>query len=88
MTQKPKQDWRNDSGLSSTPKYKKKFAFFEVKCSDGSKVWLRNYYKKYLVWSTDDMHIRLTHDDGYFHTDFIENITESEYIIRKLAENL
>lgn len=80
-------NWRNDSGLSSTVSYKKKFAWIKTKCSDGSTIWFKTYYRKYLIWSTGDI-IRSSYDDGYNHTDFIENVTESEYLVRLLADNL
>jgi hypothetical protein len=79
-------NWRNDPGLSSTSEYRKKFAFRPVICSDGSKVWFKSYYKKYELWS-HGKNIPYC-DEDYLHTDFIENITEAEFIIRKLAETL
>lgn len=82
----PTSNWRNDPGLTSKPEYKKKFALRPVMCADGTKVWLRPYYKKYEHWSHG--HNASHYDEGYLHTDFIENITEAEYIFRKLAETL
>jgi hypothetical protein len=80
-------NWRNDPGLTSKSEYRKRFAFRPVMCSDGTKVWMKFYFKKYDLWSHGDE--PLSHyDEGYLHTDFIENITEQEYIIRKLAETL
>lgn len=78
-------NWRNDPGLVSKPEYRKKFALRPVICSDGTKVWLEYYYKKYELWSHGDD--APYYDDGYLHTDFIENITEAEFIIRRLTEN-
>jgi len=84
MTQ-PIHDWRDESGIKFRTVYKRKFAWIKVKCSDGSSVWLKPYFKKYLLWSSvyveDDMF-----DDS--HRDFIENISEEDYIVRKLAESL
>jgi hypothetical protein len=80
-------NWRNDPGLTSKSEYRKRFAFLRpVMCSDGTKVWMKSYYKKYDLWSHGDN--VSYYDEGYLHTDFIENITEQEYIIRKLAETL
>ena len=82
-------DWRNDPGLSFMVEYKKKFAVWPIWCSDSTKVWLKYYYKKYEHWGhslTGGNPITL--DECYLHTDYIESITEEEYIIRKLSENL
>jgi hypothetical protein len=73
-----KKNWRDDGGLISTIRYKKSFAFMPVDL-DGDKVWLKVYYKKYQNW-------KAPYGGGNGHTDFIENITEAEYIIRKLTE--
>lgn len=74
-------DWREDSGLISTTSYRRKYALFPKICSDGTKVWLKYYYSKYITWG----HRRSTSVyDG--HVDFIENITEAEYIVRKITE--
>lgn len=81
--------WRDDPGMECKVDYRKKFAFLPVICHDGTKVWLKRYYKKYELWShkgygsTQPFDL----DHGYLHTDFIENVSEAEYIIRKLAEN-
>jgi hypothetical protein len=80
--------WRNDPGLTSTTEYKRKFALFKVECSDNTTVWLEYYYKKYEHWSSGYGNKIFDDDTAYYHTDFIENITEAEYIIRKLAETL
>lgn len=79
-------DWRNDPGLMATPEYKKKFAFRRTKCSDGSFVWFKTYYKKYDIWSHGDR--ADYYDEGYYHKDFVENITEEDYSIRILSGNL
>jgi hypothetical protein len=79
---KPSGDWRDDPGLTCKVFYKRKFALLPVSCSDESKVHLRFYYKKYNMWNTDH------YASEYSHTDFVENITEADYMIRKLAETL
>ena len=76
-------NWRHEAGLTKKIIYKKKFALTRILCSDGSDVWLKNYYKKYEIWSDSEIE-----EYRYRHTDFIENVTEAEYIIRKLADNL
>lgn len=78
--------WRDDDGLVSKTVYKRRWAIRPVVCSCGEKVWFSPYYSKYRVWGskfTDDID-----SEEYPHTDFVENITEAEYIVRKLAENL
>ena len=79
--------WRDDSSLISKSFYKKRFAIWPVTCADSSRVWLKVYYKKYQRWSHD-----CVSDAGYgveySHTDFVESVTEDEYLIRKLAETL
>lgn len=79
-------NWRNDPGLSSRVEYRKKFALFPVTCSDGSRIHLKYYYKKYELWSHGNNNLPY-YEEGYLHTDFIENITEAEYIVRRLTEN-
>lgn len=75
-------DWRNDPGLVSQIEYRKRFALLPVRCSDGEQVWFKHYYSKYKEWGDESPF------EYSLHTDFIENITEAEYIIRKLSENL
>jgi len=77
-------NWRNDSSLKKNIVYKRRFALLRpILCEDGTKVWLRYYYKRYIVWTTD-----LFDDDEYSHTDFFGNISEEEYVVRKLSEKL
>ena len=79
-------NWRDDPALSNFVVYKKKLALRPVICSNGEKVWFKYYYSKYRIWGhmpADSFSKR-----DYSHIDFIENITEAEYIVRKLAENL
>lgn len=80
-------DWRNDVGLSSRTEYKKRFAIFPVKCLHDESVWFKSYYSKYKHWGYSDI-VQQSCNEYYLHTDFIENITEGEYIVRKLSENL
>lgn len=80
-------DWRNDPGLSSRTEYQRSFALWQTNCYNNEKVWFKFYYKKYKHWSHFDSALAGKTDIG-LHTDFIENVTEAEYIIRKLAENL
>ena len=82
----PEDTWRNDAGLIGTPVYKRKFALVKRICSDGSTVWMKPYYKKFITWSHGDSPVY--YDQEYGHTDFIENVTEAEYLVRKLSDNL
>ena len=70
-------NWRDE--LQSCTTYKKKFAFVGVNLSDGDKIWFKSYYRKYIIYGSDDVHRG--------HVDFVENISEAEYIVRKLQEN-
>lgn len=79
-------NWRYDHGMESRPVYKKRFALWRKVCADGSVVWLKPYYKKYLIWSTSTG--AASYDKDYYHKEFIEDVSEAEYIVRKLAENL
>lgn len=79
-------DWRDDTGLVSTNTYSRKFAILPKKCLDGSIVWLSYYYKFVRVWSN---RIPTDFEDQYYsHPDFVGNISEEDYIVRKLAETL
>lgn len=90
MGYRPVASWRDDPGLECKADYRKKFAFLPVMCHDGTEIWLANYYKKYELWSHQGYGSVKSGfpEGGYLHTDFIENITEAEYIIRKFAETL
>ncbi len=70
-------DWREE--LDCNIFYKKKFALTSVLCSDGTKVLWKNYYAQYKEYSNK-------FDESDTHTDHVENITEAEYIVRKLIE--
>jgi hypothetical protein len=82
------EDWRDDHGLIRRTIYKKSFAIFPVICAKNQRIWLKTYYKKYITWS----HSRVTKvfydEDDYGHTDFIENVSEGEFLVRKLSETL
>ena len=84
----PEDNWRNDPGLTSTNMYKKKFALFPRTCEDGTIVWLKYYYTKYKYWGfrrTINAGDILDHRDD-LHEDKLEDITEAEYIVRRLIE--
>lgn len=83
-TSKIKKNWRDDPGLIFKSFYKKKFAILPVVCSDGLRVWMTVYYKKYVYWGREGV----PEHSEYGHIDFIEDISETEFIVRKLAENL
>lgn len=86
----PKDNWRNDPGLTSTAIYRKKFALLPHKCQDGTYVWLTHYYTKYVYWGFRRA-IAAVDIAGYrddLHEDKLEDITEAEYIIRRLTEGI
>ncbi|HEY6437041.1 MAG TPA: hypothetical protein VIY47_10660 [Ignavibacteriaceae bacterium] len=76
--------WRDDTSMINVVEYRKKFAWFPIKIND-DKIWLKRYYSKYRIWANARV---FGDEDDYKHTDFIENVTTEEYIVRKLAENL
>ncbi len=73
--------------MKSRVVYKKRRAFIPVTCHDGVKVWMKHYYTKYVIWGSSET-VSSYDDTEYYHVDKIENITEAEYIVRKLSENL
>lgn len=75
--------WRLEAGLTKKSVYKKRFAYVPRLCSDGSSVWFKMYYDMYEIWNHP-----AASEQTLGHTDFIESITEEEYIIRKLADTL
>lgn len=78
--------WRDDDSLSRHNIYKRRWAILPVECSGGEKVWFKHYYTVHRLWSNkyvDEYDISNNN-----HRDFLGNITEAEYIVRKLAENL
>ena len=76
-------NWRNEPGIVSTSKYKRSFAILPVVCSDGKKIWFKSYYKKYIIYIT-----KYSTEGDNAHIDFCENVSEADYIVRKLSENL
>jgi hypothetical protein len=83
MIEKHEFDWRTEAGLIARTRYKKHFAFLPVTCVDNSVTWLKPYYKKYTVW-LDPTPTGLEYDSKKY----IETVTESEFIIRKLSDTL
>lgn len=83
MAISPHTDWRNDGGLKSSSFYKKTFAVFPVRCTD-KVVIFKFYYKKFTKWEAGYTY----NNENEYHIDFIENISEEEYIVRKLSDNL
>jgi hypothetical protein len=81
----PNSNWRNDPGLQSTTVYKKRFAILPATCQDGSRVWLKNYYRKYILWGYRS---QVTDHEESLHEDKCEIITEAEFIVRKLTEGI
>jgi|AntAceMinimDraft_11_1070367.scaffolds.fasta_scaffold46115_2 hypothetical protein len=77
-------DWRD--GLICYPFYIRVFAFLSVECEGGNKVWAKHYYRKYATYSTPLFKGGEEHE--HLHTDFIESITEEEFLIRKIADTL
>jgi len=75
--------WRLEAGLVRDVRYEKRFAIFPRICADGTKVWMKNYFNKFEVWNHP-----AAGEQTLGHTDYIESITEEEYIVRKLAETL
>ena len=79
-------DWREDAGLSKKEEYLRKFAYFPKRSSDGEIIWLSHYYKHYRVWVYDMP--KYPYELKYKTATFVENITEKEYVFRKLSETL
>lgn len=78
-------DWRDDPGLQVWHEYKRKFALVPVTCEDGMKVYFKHYYKKYSIYSDRIEYPTMNYDS---HREFVENISEEEYISRKIADTL
>ena len=86
-----KKTWRDDPGLIFETEYRKKFAWLPVRCdNEKKKIWLTSYYQYFINWghsfssgkSKDGMY------ESMYHQDFIGNITEQEYVVRKLSDKL
>lgn len=86
-----KQTWRNDPGLIFETEYKKKFAWLPVRCNnEEKKIWWKTYYQSFMNWGHS--YSTAKSQDGMFmskyHQDFLGNITEEEYLVRKLSDTL
>ena len=81
------ESWRDDPGMSRARVYKRRFAYLPVNCTDGTRVWLKFYYKSFDYWSHGQSN-KIFNDDDHYHVDLLGNISEEEYIVRKLAETL
>ena len=80
-------NWRDDPALSCITVYKRRFAILPTLC-EGTRIIFRFYYKHYNIWSHGQNGSSKVFDDEQgLHTDFIGNITEETYIIRKLTED-
>lgn len=79
------ESWRAGQGLTFNVRYKRVFALLPTKCSDNSIVWFKFYYKKYQTWKSN---FNRDNESSWGHTDYLENVTEADYLIRRLAENL
>lgn len=78
-------NWRDDPGMKYNVQYKKKFALFPVIVADSKdKIWLKNYYTVYKCWGHGLMSTSYVSD--HTHVDKVEDISEQEYIVRKLTE--
>lgn len=71
--------WRQ--GLEQEIVYKRRFAFLKTTCSSNETVWMSWYYSVYHIWKD-----RSSCTMG--HTDFVENITEAEFIVRRLSDGI
>lgn len=76
--------WRAE--LVSTPVYKQKYAWLPQLTISGEIIWLTRYYRVYKIWDTEHTHVDITVIHG--HRDVVGNITEADYIVRKLSESL
>ena len=86
-----KQTWRDDPGLIFETEYKKKFAWLPVLCKgESKKIWLKTYYTQYFNWGHSHSNAKGKNGmyESMYHQEFEANITESEYLVRKLADTL
>jgi hypothetical protein len=86
-----KKTWRDDPGLIFEVEYKKKFAWLPVLCNgETKKTWLKTYYAQYFNWGHSYLQskVKTSMYEPMYHQEFISNITEEEYIIRKIADTL
>ena len=75
--------WRE--GLEQEIVYKRRFAFLKTTCSSNETVWMSWYYSVYHIWKDRHSYAK-GRDVG--HTDFVENITEAEFIVRRLSDGI
>lgn len=68
-------NWRDELDLKVM--YRRKFSIFPREI-DGKRIFMKAYYSKYNCWSSSN-------GRAQSHIDFVENITEEEYVMRKLS---
>ena len=79
-------NWRDE--MKPITVYKRKFAFLPKECADESVVWFKFYYSKFHIWNSSHRTAIFDLDEDFGHVDFVENITEAEYIVRRLTEGI
>jgi hypothetical protein len=79
-------NWRD--GLNREISYKKKFALIPIELNDGSKIWFKTFYRKYITYYSNHGSTVKLIDEEYCHTDIIEDVSAETYVVRKLSENL
>jgi hypothetical protein len=60
-------------------RYDKKFALFPIKCEGGYWVWFNHYYKKYLVFSYEEIR-----DVCYY----LCKLTTADAVVEKLTDSI
>lgn len=75
-------NWREDVGIKSEIRYQRRFAYLPVTCTDGTKVWLKSYYCRYILWYSR----HYTPESNAYHIDDDGCMSEADYIIRKIIE--
>lgn len=78
------ENWRDDPGLQVRAEYKRKFAFLPTLVDDKEKIWLKNYYTVYKIYGHGVLSGKF--GDMNSHKDTIGNISEEEYVVRKLTD--
>jgi hypothetical protein len=66
--------------MQSRTTYKQKFALIPVTVESNNRIWLKNYYTVYKHYGHGSI------SNGHSHRDRIENISEQEYVVRKLTD--
>lgn len=74
-------NWRDE--LKNTMFYRKVYAFLPVQCGE-ERVWLKNYYREYNHYNSDFASDQF--GDG--HTEFSRNVTEEEFVVLSLTNNV